>query len=168
MKFRHLILFLLIFTKGYSQEKLGKTIKTKDYSINYSSEWKLDETGRQGAAFYLFYSPTSGKFGNNINLLVQDLKGMGLNLASYTEISESQINDNGKLISSNKKLINGLEFQEIKFEAVFNNLDVKFLQYYFLKDEKAYVLTYTALKNEFDGLLPEALKIMNSFLITPN
>ncbi|AWH86128.1 hypothetical protein HYN59_13860 [Flavobacterium album] len=164
MNTKYLILFFLITVKGFSQT-LDKNIIKSDYSINYSSNWKLDETGRNGSDFILISSTFTGKFRNNINLLIQNLKGTNLNLDTFTELSKNQINSKGKLITSRKKSANGKEFQELTFEVSIPDYNVKFLQYYFLKNEKAYILTFTALNSEFDNLLPEVIQIMDSFQI---
>lgn len=168
MNFKYLTFLFLILLQGCSRQETIETIKGDNYTISYSSDWKLDETVRNNVEFSLVQTPVSGKFRNNINLLVQDLHGTGIDLIEYTQISVEQINENGKLIGSQKKIIGNIEFQEMTFEAFMKGFDLKFLQYYFIKDEKAYVLTFTALKNEFDNLIPEALKIMNSFQVTQN
>ena len=49
------------------------------------------------------------------------------------------------------------------FEGNFNGLDLKFLQYDFVKDDKAYVLTFSAKRNEFENYQKGTQKVMNSF-----
>lgn len=160
-----LILFLLISAKGLCQKTdLDKRIKGSTYTIKYSSsDWKFEKTEKSGSDFFLFNTTVPGKFGNNINLLIQNLKGMNLDLDSYTKISEDQINSNGKLISSKRKLTNNVEYQELLYTATYNSYKAKFYQHYYIKDNKAYVLTFTALNSEFENLFKEASKIMNTF-----
>lgn len=165
MNFKYLTFLFLILLQGCRQETL-ETIKGDNYTISYSSDWKLDETVRNNVEFSLVQTPVTGEFRNNINLLIQDLHGTGIDLAEYTQISVEQLNENGKIIGSQKKIIGNIEFQELTFEAFMKGFDLKFLQYYFIKDEKAYVLTFTALKSDFDIVLPEAIKVLNSFKIT--
>jgi len=166
MKFKYLTFLFLILLQGCSRQEAIETIKGDNYTISYSSDWKLDETVRNNVEFSLVQTPVPGKFRNNINLLIQDLHGTGLNLARYTQVSVEQINENGKLIGSQKKIIGNIEFQEMTFEAFMKGFDLKFLQYYLIKDEKAYVLTFTAFQSDFDLVLPEAVKVLNSFKIT--
>lgn len=166
MKIKYLIICLLIGIAANAQSgDLSKSITTPDYSIIYSPKWKLDETKRSGAEFFLLYSPEPGKFGANINLLIQNFPGQNFNLDSYTEISIAQIKAAGTLLNSKRKSANDTEFQELIFTANYNGFDVKFLQYYFFQKDQAYVVTFTALETEFDSLLPEAVKVMESFSI---
>ena len=158
-----LFLLLLLVSKIIYAQTLEKKIDENLYSINYPSSWKLDNTGRNNSEFFLFASPIDVNFGSNINLLIQNLEGMNLDLTKFTEISEKQINANGKLISSNRKSIGGLEFQELVFEANMNGRDLKFYQQYFVKNSNASILTFTALSNHYDKLVDEAQIIINTF-----
>lgn len=164
---KHLVLLLILLTApSWCQIViLDKEIKEPSYSMKYPSSWKLDETGRNGAKFYLFKSPPS-RFASNINLVIQNLEGTNLDLGSYTQISLNQIDAHGgKLFSSQTKSIQDVEFQEVIFEAASNGFQLKCLQYYFLKNDKAYLITFTAAPDQFDGLLEEVKKIMNTFTI---
>ena len=70
-----------------------KSLSENNYSINYPDNWELNKAGQMGTSFILF-SPLSSKkdnFKENVNLLVQDLKGHDLDLDKYVEISEGQI-----------------------------------------------------------------------------
>lgn len=159
-----LVLLLLSYTL-YGQSPDLKIFKGQTYQISYSGEWKLDETGRNSTEFYLFYSPIVENFGNNINLLIQDLNGLNLDLNGYTEISVKQIEAHGKILSSLRKTKNGREYQELAFEALYNNFAIKCFQFYFLKEEKAYVLTFTTEKDHYDNIIREAQKVMESFVL---
>ena len=162
MKQKLFLLLLLISKISYAQT-LEKSIDENLYSINYPSSWKLDNTGRNNCEFFLFASPIDTNFGSNINLLIQNLEGMNLDLTKFTEISENQINANGKLISSTRKNVYGLEFQELVFEANLNGKYLKFYQQYFVKNSSAFILTFTALTNHYDKLINEAQIIINTF-----
>ena len=76
---KYLILFLMCLN-GWGQGDLDKSINQQAYQIKYSSDWKLDETGRHGSEFFLFHTPVSVKFGNNINLMIQNIESLNLNL----------------------------------------------------------------------------------------
>ena len=164
MKQQLLLLFFLISTV-ISAQKLEKEIKETLYSIKYSSSWKIDNTGRNSVEFYLFASPINENMGSNINLLIQNLDGMNLDLTKFTEISEKQISTNGKLISSELKNIDNQEFQELIFEANMNGKEMKFYQQYFVKNSKAFIITFTALISQYDKLEKEARIIINTFKI---
>ncbi|ESU21160.1 hypothetical protein FSS13T_27340 [Flavobacterium saliperosum S13] len=90
---------------------------------------------------------------------------MNLNLDSYTELSQRQIETNGKLLSTVRKSKNGLEFHEIIFESNYNSIEIRYLQQYYLKNSKAYILTFTAIKNEYDNIVPKAKEIFETFIL---
>ena len=145
-------------------EKGSKEIDKNGYSIVYDSVFRLDESERNGAEFYLFRSTNQrGDFVENINLMIQNLETLKYDLDQFTTLSENQIKASGKLIESVRKKSGGQEYQIIIFEGNFNGLDLKFLQYDFVKDNKAYVLTFSAKRNEFENFRKEAEKVMNSF-----
>lgn len=158
-----LILFLSLDSFGQVSEL--KVITGANYQISYSKEWKLDESGRANTEFFLFYAPTAGKFGDNINLMIQNLEGMNLTLESYTELSHNQIKANGTLLSSERKSKNGIEFQELSFQATLNSKEIKFFQHYYVIQSKAYILTFTAIKEEYDAIFPLAKSIFDTFEI---
>jgi hypothetical protein len=162
---QRLLLLLFFVSTILSAQKLEKAIEETLYSINYPSSWKVDNTGRNNAEFFLFAAPINENMGSNINLLIQNLDGMNLDLNKFTEISEKQINTNGKIISSELKVIDNQEFQELTFEANMNGKDMKFYQQYFVKNSKAFIITFTALISQYDKLEKEALTIINTFKV---
>lgn len=161
---KKLLLLILFFVSSILfAQKFENKIEETLYSINYPSSWKIDNTGRYNVEFYLFAYPVKENMASNINLLIQNLDGMNLDLTKFTEISEKQINANGKLISSELKNIDNREFQELIFESNIRGKDMKFYQQYFVKNSKAFVLTFTALTNQYDQLEKEAREIINTF-----
>jgi len=141
-----------------------KEINKKGYSIRYDSTFRLDESGRNGVEFYLFTPTNPGDdFSENINLMIQNLEVLKYDLDQFVEISEKQIKANGRLIESIRKKTDGQEYQILIFEANFNGLNLKFLQYDFVKNNKAYVLTFSARQSEFENYKKDIEKVMNSF-----
>jgi hypothetical protein len=140
------------------------------YSIKFPTDFTLDKSGRMGTSFIIF-SKIKGpqdKFKENINLIVQDLKGMNIDLKKYTDISEDQIKKmitNSKIeISKDEKSVSG-EFHHIIYTGDQGIFRLKYEQYYFVKNEKAYVLTFTSEVSEYDDYAPTARAIMNSFTL---
>lgn len=160
---QRLVLVLVLLSTMLSAQKLEKSIDETLYAINYPSSWKIDNTGKNGVEFYLFASPIEDNFGSNINLLIQNLEGMNIDLTKFTEISEKQITTNGKIISSELKNKGHQKYQEVIFEAHINGKDMKFYQQYFVKNTKAFIITFTALSSHYVKLEKETLAIINSF-----
>jgi len=126
---------------------------------------RLDESGRNGIEFLLFTEKTNSNdhFRDNINLIIQNLENLNINLDKFVEITENQIKNNGKLISSERIKSDNFEFQRLVYEANLNNNDLKFIQYDFVKDKKAFILTSSIKLNEFEKYNIEMESIMSSF-----
>lgn len=125
----------------------------------------LDESGSNGAEFYLFSQKVKpgDDFVENINLMIQDLETLKYDLNQFVALSENQINTNGKLIESVRKKSGEKEYHLPIFEGKFNGLDLKFMQYDFVKNDRAYVLTFSSSKNEFADYEKQMEMVMNTF-----
>jgi len=170
-----LTLFFGLFT--YCQQTTNNTqtvaqnwklLDEKGYSVQYPENWDLDPSGQMGTSFAIFSKKTSEQdpFRENVNLLIQDMKGMGIDLDKYVEISEGQVKtmtNNGKILESKRLSSNGIEFQKMIYTSQQGNYLLKFEQYYWVKQEKAFVLTLTCEAREFDNYRTTGEKILNSF-----
>lgn len=166
MKFIYLAATVLFLPLLSCQSNSKTLLEREDYSISYEKDYEMSESGKNGIDFYIGLSLDKNQnFTNNINLLVQDLSETGLDLKKFVDLTESQIKSSGQLITSERKNRNGAEYQSIVFEANFGKGDLKFLQYDFVQDNKAYILTYTATVGTFEEDLSKAQEVMDSFLL---
>ena len=165
-----LFVFLLIPTLLFSQTN-NITLKThadKDFSIKYPSNWELNSEGKMTTSFVLFAPLESAqdKFKENINLIIQDLSGYNIDLDAYTAISEQQLKKavvNFKLIES-KQIKNEKDtYHHIIYEGEQAGFKLHFQQQYRVKNNKAYVLTFTAELQSVKRFSEVATKILNSF-----
>jgi hypothetical protein len=164
-----LILFIGLFdVKGQTGQK---NLTGDGYRITYPEQWKANQSGYMGTNFFLF-SPLTGendKFSENINLVTQNLTGTGISsLDDFVNLSENQIKTiitDAKIIQSKRITGEKYTYHQIIFEGKQSNFHLKTMQYYWVINNKAYVLTFTAQAGEFDKYLPEAKKIMHSFEI---
>lgn len=148
-----------------------KTVKTENYTISYPPTWVLDNKEQMGIIMQLFSPLSSPKdsFSDNVNLVIQNLSGQPVNdLDKYTQLSENQIKSmmkDSKILSSKRMNRHKQEFQKIQYTAKQGIYKLKFQQYYFIKNEKAYVLTFTCEVDEFKNYSEISEKIMDSFRI---
>jgi hypothetical protein len=171
-----LLLFTFI-TCGQTQESNGTAKETKpnwkifdgtDYSIQYPADWELIQSGQMGTTFILF-SPletSQDKFKDNVNLLIQDLSGHNLDLDKYAEISEGQIKTmitNSTLIESKRIKTGSEEYHRMIYVGDQGMFHLKFEQFYWIKNEKAYVLTLTCEQDKFSDYKEVGEAILNSF-----
>lgn len=169
MKLNIAILFsFLLLISCQENAKHLNTINRNRYYIAYGSDLRLDETGQNGAEFSLSI-PTedvTGGFAENLNLVIIDLANMDMDLNKFVEISENQIKEtNGILVESKRCEINEKEAHKLISEGHYEGFELKYMQYYLVENEKAYVLTYTAKKSHFDKYLGRMETVMNSFKI---
>ena len=147
-----------------------KIFEKSEYSIQYPSTWELNQSGQNGISFILLSKLDSAhdNFRENITLLIQNLSGANIDLNKYTEISENQIKTlatNSTLIESVRLKNEGLEFQKVIYTADQGIFHLKFEQYYWVVNEKAYVLTFSAKQDAFNSYKDVSEKILNSFKI---
>lgn len=147
-----------------------KTLAQTNYSIEYPSTWELNKGGQMGTSFILFSPLDSEKdtFKENVNLMVQDLGKENIDLNRYTEISEGQIKTlltNSDLIESKRIKKSNAEFHKLIYTGDQGIFHLKFEQYYWVIDSKAYVLTFTSEEEKFATYSETGEKILNSFRI---
>lgn len=165
-----IILVLSLNSFGQIKETNWKTINESTYSIQNPDNWELNTEKSMGTSFIIFSEQTSSedKFRENINLIIQNLEGYNLNLDDYVAISEEQISKmvtNGKIIDSKRSNKNNTEFQKVIFTGKQGLFQLKFVQYYFIKDEKAYVLTFTCEEIQYEKYIFITDQILDSFLL---
>lgn len=115
--------------------------------------------------FYPFAPAQSATFRDNLNFIIQDLKGQNIDLNKFAEISVEQI----KQFITNSKILQSETSAGPKHKIVYSGsqgqLNLKWQQYYWVKNEKAYILTFTADQLSFDKQMAEVNSIMDSFKI---
>ena len=147
-----------------------KTLDQTGYSIQYPSTWELNQSEQMATSFVLF-SPIesdSDKFKDNVNLLIQDLTGHNLDIDKYTEISEGQIKTmvtNSILIESVRVSNDRGEYHKIIYTGDQGIFHLKFEQYYWVINDKAFVLTFTCEQDKYAEIKETSGKILNSFVL---
>lgn len=166
-----LILSSCLQSKDAESKKLsGQWTKYSDleYEIQYPNEWNINISGQDDMDFILL-SPLESendKFRENVNLVIQDLRGQNYNLNSYVELSEDQVNNfvsNGEVLTSERKNNDKGEFHYLVYKADYKVYNLIHKQYFWLINDFAYVLTFTGEKEKFDMYNGLSEKIMNSF-----
>ena len=146
-----------------------KTFDGINYSIQYPPEWELNQSGQMGTTLILFSALESNQdqFKENVNLLIQDLTGHNIDLDKFTEISEGQVKTmitNSTLIESKRIKAGSDEYHRIIYTGDQGVYHLKFEQYYWVKNEKAYVLTLTCEEEKFNDYKEIGEGILNSFI----
>lgn len=149
-------------------------IEQPNYSFAYPANWEENLDKTLGVEFIVLspLSSATDKFRENINLVIQDLSNYNLDLDKYTELSLGQIKNivtNSVLIESKRiSKIDSEQYQRVIYTGEQGIFNLKFVQYYFVVDKKAYVLTFTSEQLEFDKYKEGAEETMNSFIVKKN
>jgi len=161
-----LLLAVLVNTQVNAQTR-WKTISQDAFSIKCPGDWTADTSKKMGADVFMYNKEDMNDgFAENINVLVQDLSAYDLDLDAYTELSEEQIKTmvvGAKIMSSERITSGAFPYHKIIYVGKQNDVLLKFLQHYYVKDKKAYVLTLTCVENQFDKYQSIGNAIFKSF-----
>lgn len=164
-------LFILMITMSAFAQDNWKSLDEESYSIQYPADWRLDESGMMGTSFFIQSPSTSSEdaFSDNVNLLIQDLSGHDLDLDAYTELSESQIKtmivDSKITESTRMKDDQGRAFHKIVYTGTVQTGELRFEQYYWVENSKAFVLTFTCEEDILDNEKEVGQKVLDSFVL---
>lgn len=148
----------------------GWKIFTEDeYHIQYPDNWDLKEPQTMGISLIML-SPLSSdtdRFRDNINLLIQDLSGQGIDMDMFVQISENQINKmltNAKIIESERVIQDeSNNYHKIIYSGKQGIFNLKFEQFYWIQNSTAYILTLTCEESQFENYKATGEKILHSF-----
>src|SRR5437016_3862347 len=83
---------LLILSLLFFQTVNWKTLDEAEFKIKFPGDWELNDTGIAGTKFIVFMPNAQPvTFRDNINLIIQDLKGQNMDLKQFAELSKSQV-----------------------------------------------------------------------------
>jgi len=158
---------LIFFTEGYSQVEKEAWIlmDQSDFALSYPAIWSLDQSGQAGTKFILFIGQNNSGFRDNVNLIIQDLKGLGFDLDKYVTLSEGQVKTmitNSQVIESKRIKSELGEFQEVIFTGDQGVFHLKWRQRYWVKGEKAFVLTLTTSQTTYEQYTQVSQKLFDS------
>lgn len=157
----------LIFSSLIYPDQEMIVLDEAEYSISYPSNWIIDRSNKL-TEFYLFsrLDSPSDKFSENMSLISQNIVGMNIDLDKYTQISVNQIKRffKDKILTVKKhQNKDGLDYYEVIYIGKQDGSNLKFLQYNFVENGMAYVLTFTAEASQFDRYKDIAYQTFNSF-----
>jgi hypothetical protein len=168
MKFKILVMLLITSFAIKGQEK-WKEYKKYNYKTEYPESWSFNDSKSTGYAFVML-SPIEKNetFRENLNLNVSFLKGDNVTLESYTVLSLEKIKNmlpNIKVVESKTVSKGSKNYQSIIWTAEIGGMFLKVKQHLYVKDNKAYSLSFTATKDSFGRFEKTANRILEGFII---
>ncbi len=132
----------------------------------YPNGWEMQEEFMGSAVFFASPRENSGDaFSENVNVVVEDLKGRQLSPRQYFEISSAQLEN---LITDYNPVEEGAatigvnDAYRTAFTSKQGKFSLKQLQIVTIKNGRAYVFSYSAEQSSYDKYLPLAEKTIES------
>jgi hypothetical protein len=123
------------------------------FSMNPPSGRGVDSSGIYGTTV-VFYGPTDTGFRVNMNVVVESTS---LTLSAYVSASKSQLYaglTNYYIVSEGPKTIGGIDGYELVGTFTQGASSIKNKQDFLVQNQKAYVITSTALQSNYDTYQP--------------
>ncbi len=163
-----LILLSAVSLKGFAQTTQWLTVSNDLYTVQYPDSWTHDSSRNMGTEL-IFYSPfenVKDQFKENVNLLIQHLNGQKIDLLKYKQITDEQLKELGgedELIAS--KIIKTPTGEYYRLEHIMKQAErtLHFTSVCVIRNETAYLLTFTAEQSSYLRFKNEGETIMSSF-----
>lgn len=104
------------------------------------------------------------KFNENINIMIQDLGNLKINLQQYKDISDKQISEiatNPEILESKIIKAKESEYYKIVYNMTQGTFRLK-ISSCFIKNDKAYLATFTGELHKYDVYQEVGEEILNS------
>ncbi len=163
------LITLLFFTVTTFSQKKMETFEKNGFSINYPVKWTKNDSGQMGTQVIFFSEiEPNDTFRENVNVLIQDLKGQNFTLETYKRTTMQQIKTmvSDHVIEKNETMkAKGEEYHVLIWSGTVSGNKLKFKQHSYVKDEKAYVVTYTSTPEGYAKHFAIADSMIKSFKI---
>ncbi|MEZ5172105.1 MAG: hypothetical protein R2850_00980 [Bacteroidia bacterium] len=150
--------------------KASNSVSRNGYTVEIPLAWSIDTSGTMGTDLIAFLPKTSedDNFSENLNIIIQDLKGMDIDLKKFTEISVKQVKSmvgEDALTENEFYQTDAGPYHKLVYNGKIGMLDLTTIQHFFVRNEKAYIITFSIKKNETDSYKNLAEQVMNTFRI---
>ncbi len=145
-----------------------ESVEREDFSIAYPPQWELDMTGDPETEFAV-YSELEGEtdeFRENVNIVSEILPDRPVSLDEYLEATRSQLEQAlvGFEIQEEQEMTDDFgKYRYIVYHANYSDMDLAWKQQFRIVDGKAYVLTYSAERDNYSTFSETADQIFSTF-----
>lgn len=146
------------------------TYEKHGIKAEYPQNWGIEELNlgaQSGAKFWSHQQDPSDTFSENVVVVVAPLDPP-ISLKEFTEQNIEELENtipNVKILTSTDSMLDKNQAHMLIVTYSLDQLNLKSLQVWTVKDNKAYLVTYVAKVEEYDTFLETAQKIMSSFEI---
>lgn len=149
------------------------TWSNADYgvSMQYPADWTANEDSQ--SVIVAFSSPLEGNddaFAESVNIVMNDLSGQEITMEDYTELTLQALGETfpeAMITEASDTTLGGYPARMVVYDFNGQYGKLQALQIWTIKDEISYVVTYTALEENFDEYRPASEKMIDSLIISP-
>jgi serine/threonine-protein kinase len=168
MKILLVTLLLALTTLSYSQTIQDIEFVNKIYQIKYPKNWQLDSSKTMGTDLLLFapLENESDKFRENVNIIIQNLAGQNIDLEKYKLITDKQLENaalDAKVSESEIVKAGNESFYRTTYAMTQGKLKLKISSKCFIKNDKAFLVTFTSEIEKYDSYKKIGEEILNTF-----
>jgi hypothetical protein len=147
----------------YSDESSG-------VKLSYPNDWTTVSDAEGIVVGFLAPSVNPwDSFLANVNVVVEDLSYDPMTLDEYADYGLYQLDLAGfYVLQMEETTVAGSPAYRVLYEAYDETLDLKWLQVWTVKDNRAYIITYTAKQDQFRDHLSDVEDMIRSFEIVPD
>lgn len=155
----------------FAQTDTTTSAFSKDnYKIRYPISWRLDTSRLMGTEFFLFAprENQADKFSENVSVIIQDLAGQSVTLEKYKTITDKQLSDfatDPAVFESEIKKTDNKEYFRITYAMTQGQSRLKITSLCFIKNEKAYLVTFTTEIDKYETYKNAGEEILSSFCL---
>jgi hypothetical protein len=171
MKFILTTAFIICSVLAIAQQK-PKTepvsLSRSHYALVYPADWTTDTSKSMGTDLIVL-SPVEDsvdKFRENVVVMIQDLSGKNVTLEMFKQATEQQIATlvtNAKMYKSAIVKSEGVEQYEVQYQMEQGVFTLHISSVCFMKEEKAYILTFTSEFNKYERYRMVAEHLLKTF-----
>ena len=172
MKFMFLIIAFILTNYCFAQSDISKTTFIKsNYRLEYPSTWRLDTSRISGTELFVF-SPLENdndKFRENVNVIIQNLSGQNIDLEKYKQITDDQLKrmaNDCQVFESVITKTNKNEYYTATYTMTQGKFRLKITSLCYIKNDKAYLITFTSELDKYDQYKKVGNDILQSFVLT--
>lgn len=165
-------ILLLLTHFCFSQTDTTKTSFSKEnFKIQYPKTWRIDTSRIMGTEFFIF-SPLENendKFSENVNGIIQDLRGQNIDLEKYKQITDKQLADMAtdcKVFESAIIKTDTTEYFKTTYAMTQGKFRLKITSICLIKNDKAYLTTFSSEFDKYDSYKIIGEDILESFNLT--
>lgn len=146
-----------------TSENSTPTDVNTNFGFADSEKWSKGASTLPNVDMVYFYNDNQNEFKENINVSRQDVGGMDLEQFTDISIQAVKTSFNGELKQKKFTQINGKDAAVLEYSFINEGKRMNFIQHYYVKNDEAFVITYSADDEDFAKVRSDAEEMMNSF-----